>query len=594
MNQNYTPIPPPPPLTDAVTPQRAGGFRWPLLWRFAGLISPKRNIAVAICVVFASIADGFGIATLLPLISVLDPSSSKTSPIAKAILGFLHTLHIPPEPALLLGIVVGGVIGKGVLMVVALRQIGNAVAEVGAKLRIGLVESLLRARWSYYVRQPVGRFSNALGTEANNAGDAYNAAMQMLSQLVQAVVYLSIAALVSWQLALFTLAVAGVMLGTLHRFLLAAKTSAKTQQKLLRVILGRLTDVLVGIKPMKAMSRQARFAQLFDRDLKEVRKASRRQVFSKNVNKALQEPILALCLALGIFVALRILGLPIGEIIVMSLLLAKTVLVIGKAQQELQNFYAAQHGLKAVRETVDDASAQAEVASGGRVPSFERDIRFRDVSFAYDNERNTLQNLNLDISAGDVVALTGPSGAGKTTLIDLLLGFHRPQGGDVWIDGQPLSEIDLMKWRSMIGYVPQELILFHDTIAANVTLGEPRFTDADVERALQAAGALEFVRRLPDGIATIAGERGSALSGGQRQRIALARALVHQPKLLILDEATSALDPETERLIIDNVGRIAREHGLTVLSVTHHPAWLSAATRIVRLEAGHIAPRAAA
>ena len=107
-----------------------------------------------------------------------------------------------------------------------------------------------------------------------------------------------------------------------------------------------------------------------------------------------------------------------------------------------------------------------------------------------------------------------------------------------------------------------------------------------------AAGALDFVRKLPQGLQTIAGERGSALSGGQRQRIALARALVHQPRLLILDEATSALDPETERLIIDNVARLAREQGLTVLSVTHHPAWLGSATRVVRLDAGQIAEAA--
>lgn len=569
-------------------------LRMPLLHHFGGLISTRRNVAVALCVVFASIADGFGIATLLPLISVLgDGDSNKVSPTSQIILELLRDLHLPTHPALLLGIVVGGVLTKGVLMIVALRQIGGAVADVAAKLRIGLVEALLRARWSYYVRQPVGRFSNALGVEANAAGDAYNASMQMLSQLVQAVVYLTIAALVSWKLALFTIAVSAVMLGSLNRFLLSAKRSAKTQQKLLRSILGRLTDVLIGIKPMKAMGRQARFAQLFDRDLRDVRKAARRQVFSRNVNKALQEPILAICLALGIFVALRILELPTSEVIVMSLLLAKTVIVTGKAQQELQNFYAAQHGLKSVREAVVDTRAQREPPQGGRTPTLQQGLSFRDLSFTYDQgEAPTLRGLNLDMRAGDLVALTGPSGAGKTTLIDLLLGFHRAQGGDVYIDGVPLAEIDLQQWRSLIGYVPQELILFHDTIAANVTLGEPRFTDADVERALLAAGALDFVRKLPQGLQTIAGERGSALSGGQRQRIALARALVHQPRLLILDEATSALDPETERLIIDNVARLAREQGLTVLSVTHHPAWLGSATRVVRLDAGQIAEAA--
>lgn len=566
---------------------RYSGIRFPLLWHFSGLISPRRNAIVVICVVLASIADGFGIATLLPLITVLDENSSKDSPLSRAILDLLETLHIPPVPSLLLGIIVGGILIKCLLMVFALRQIGSAAADVGDKLRIGLVEALLRARWSYYVRQPVGRFSSALGAEANNAGIAYNSAMQMLSQLVQALVYLTIAALVSWQLAIFTLLVSALMLGSLHRFLLAAKKSAATQQNILNAVLRRLTDVLIGIKPMKAMARQARFNQLFDRDLNEVRSAAQQQVFSKNVNKALQEPILAICLALGIFVALKVLGMPIGSVIVMSLLLAKTVLVIGKAQQELQNFYTNKHGLKAARATLNSVADQPEIATGGKSPSLERDIEFRDISFSY-GAGNTLQGLNLRFEAGDLVALTGPSGTGKTTLIDLLLGFHRPQQGEVWIDGIALNDIDLKQWRSMIGYVPQELMLFHDSIAANVTLGESRFSDADVESALEAAGAMDFVCRLPDGVATVVGERGAALSGGQRQRIALARALVHQPRLLILDEATSALDPDTEILIIENVRRLARERGLTVLSVTHHPAWLSAATRILRLQAGKI------
>ena len=561
----------------------------PLFWRFSGLISPRRNLAVALCVVVASLADGFGIATLLPLIAVLDEGVAKSSPVSQQILGLLATLHIPPRPELLLGIVVGGVLLKAALMIVALRQIGTAVADVGAKLRISLVDSLLQARWGYYVRQPVGRFANALGMEATASGDAYNAAMQMLSQVVQASIYLLVAALVSWQLALFTLFVSAVMLGSLHRFLLAAKRSAKAQQSLMSTVVARLTDVLVGIKPMKAMSRQARFSVLFDRDLRDVRQATRRQVLSRNINKSLQEPILAICLALGIFMALKVLGLPISEVIVMSLLLSKTVLVVGKAQQELQNLYANQPGLKSIRSVIRETVEHYETVALGEKTSLQQGIEFRDVSFGY-GEQMTLSHLDLRIGAGELVALTGPSGAGKTTMIDVLLGFHRPQQGDVWVDGVPLGSIDLLQWRSMIGYVPQELMLFHDTIAANITLGESRFTEADVQQALESAGALDFVSRLPQGTATIVGERGAALSGGQRQRIALARALVHHPRLLILDEATSALDPATEQLIIANVSRLARERGLTVVSVTHHPAWLDAASRVIQIQAGRSTP----
>ena len=554
--------------------------------RFSALIPARRGALVAFCVIVASLADGFGIASLLPLMSVLGDDAAKASGMSKLILGALDKVHIPHDPIVLLGLVVGGTILKGVLMVLTTRMVSTTVAEVSAKLRLWLVDALINARWSYYVHQPVGRFSAALGTEATGAGEAYMASMQMLSQSVQAVVYLSVAALVSWQLAVFTLLVSAIMLSTLARFLTISKTMARNQSALLRQILGRLTDVLIGIKPMKAMSRQARFAQLFDRDLKEIKRTYRRQAFAKNVNKALQEPILALCLAAGIFVSLTVLKMPVAEVIVMCLLLIKTVMVIGKSQQELQNFYANQNGLITVEDAIAEAREQAESQRGRLKPTLDRRIAFEGVGFGYDG-KPILQSIDLQIETGTLVSVTGSSGAGKTTLVDVLLGFHQPQSGRILVDDQPLSEIDLIQWRSLIGYVPQELILFHETIAANMTLGEPRFTEADIERALRSAGA-DFVDQLPEGANTVVGERGSALSGGQRQRIALARALLHQPKLLILDEATSALDPQTEEMIIANVLRLVREQGLTVISVTHHPAWLGVSDQVIRLGGGRL------
>jgi ATP-binding cassette subfamily C protein len=168
----------------------------------------------------------------------------------------------------------------------------------------------------------------------------------------------------------------------------------------------------------------------------------------------------------------------------------------------------------------------------------------------------------------------------------LFRSLFEPEQGRVTLDGVPLKEIDIGRWRSQVGYVPQEILLFNDTILANVTLGDPTITEADAIRALETAGAMRFVAELSNGLFTTVGDRGVLLSGGQRQRIALARALVTEPALLILDEATSALDPETEAEICAAVGR--QRGRLTVLAITHQPAWVDLADRVYRIDQGNV------
>jgi ATP-binding cassette subfamily C protein len=190
------------------------------------------------------------------------------------------------------------------------------------------------------------------------------------------------------------------------------------------------------------------------------------------------------------------------------------------------------------------------------------------------------------VPAREITVLTGPSGAGKTTIADLILGLYVPNQGRVLLDGVPLDELDLQSWRHLVGYVPQELVLFHDTIFANVALGDLGIRKTDVRRALQLAGAWEFVDALPEGMMTQVGEGGAKLSGGQRQRIALARALVGNPQLLILDEVTSALDPETEWQIVQGIQDLAGD--MAVLAITHRPAFLEIADRLYRVADGRV------
>jgi ATP-binding cassette subfamily C protein len=560
---------------------------------------PGRSLLVLLCLLGSGAAEGIGIASLVPLIMVAGNAgvTGKSSVIAGYVTHALAAIGLSSTPLSLLLLLALGLIAKALLGMLAMHQVGHAVAEVGTRMRMSLISALLDARWGFFVREPMGRFSNALGLEALRASEAYSAVAQLLSHVIQALIYLLIAAAFSWKLALLAAVIGGVMMVLLSRFIVDTRRQSRKQTRQTKLMIMRLADVLMGLKPMKAMGRQARFAALFAKDVNAIDRAMRRQFFAKHANRILQEPILFLCIGIGVYVALTTAAMPLTELMIMSVLLLKTVTVIGRVQEDLQAVGIAESGYAAIQHVIDDAAAAREETNPGRKPSLEKEIEISHVSMAFGGKA-IIEEASFTVPAGRVTAILGASGAGKTTLVDLMLGLHQPTGGRILIDGVPLTELDIMMWRSMVGYVPQELTLFHDSILANVSLGEPGFTRADVEHALHQAGAWGFVAQREGGMDHVVGERGAALSGGQRQRIALARALVHRPKLLILDEATSALDPVTEAKIIKNVRELADRDGITVLSISHQPAWMAVADRVIRVEDGWItevtppAPRA--
>jgi subfamily B ATP-binding cassette protein MsbA len=214
------------------------------------------------------------------------------------------------------------------------------------------------------------------------------------------------------------------------------------------------------------------------------------------------------------------------------------------------------------------------------------DVRFENVTFAYDDDRPVLRDFSAEMLHGEVVALVGPSGAGKSTIVNLVPRFYEPQSGRITVDGVDIAHVKLGDLRNAIAIVPQETQLFNGTIADNILYGRLDATHEEVVAAAQEANADEFVRRLSDGYATIVGERGIRLSGGQRQRIAIARAILRDPRILILDEATSALDSHSEALIEDALDRLLP--GRTTLIIAHRLSTIRRATKILYIENGQV------
>ncbi|MFE7575819.1 ABC transporter ATP-binding protein [Streptomyces sp. NPDC057521] len=213
-------------------------------------------------------------------------------------------------------------------------------------------------------------------------------------------------------------------------------------------------------------------------------------------------------------------------------------------------------------------------------------IDFEDVSFAYEDERPAVDGFTLSARPGETIALVGASGAGKSTVLNLLIGFIRPTAGRILLDGTDMAGLDLRSYRRFLSVVPQESILFEGSIRDNVTYGLGHTDDATLLSALEDANAMEFVRRLPQGLDTVVGERGARLSGGQKQRLAIARALIRDPRVLVLDEATSALDNRSEALVQEALSRLV--HGRTVFVVAHRLSTIQGADRIVVMEGGRI------
>jgi len=546
---------------------------------------PAESAMVLGALVLASLVEGLGLTTLLPLLTAraADAAGGAQSGVGGVVARVLGVVGLTPTVGVLLLIVVIGMTLKSVLVLVANRQVGYTVAHVATDLRLGFIRSLLSARWEFYLRQPVGALANSLATEATRGAESYLYGATVIALVVQAVVYSIVALLVSWQATLVALAAGTVFVYLLNRLVHMSRRAGAKQTRLLRSLLARLSDNLQSVKPLKAMARENLANALLEGDTTQLNRALQKEIVSKEALRALQEPMLAVLIAAGLYVALVQFGMSLASVMLLAFLLVRVLLYLSRMQREYQKMVTSESAYWALQSAIDGARKESENPPDGATPVLQHAIRFENVGFRY-RDRWVLRNVALAIPAGGITAIVGASGAGKTTVVDLVTALLRPQEGEIWIDDLPLQRVDWRAWRRMIGYVPQDTVLLHDTVRNNVTLGDPELTEADAEAALRAAGIWDLVSGLPEGLDTVVGERGGKLSGGQRQRVALARALAHKPRVLILDEATSALDPETETAICRTLEGLRGE--LTIIAISHQSPLVDVADRVYRMGDG--------
>jgi ATP-binding cassette, subfamily C, bacterial len=370
-----------------------------------------------------------------------------------------------------------------------------------------------------------------------------------------------------------------------------------------RGALASITGFLDGLKLAKAHGLESGHLSSFDTAIARTRRSQIEFAKASATATAVQVSLTAVVLAVLVYVALIHLALPLAELLVLAFVFTRLVPQITSAQNQIQLLAQALPAFEELTRVTHECDQDVEGSKdeGGltRLPSvpyrqplvLEHRLRFESVTFSHrrpdGQPAEVLHDVTFDLPAGTTTALVGPSGAGKTTVADLALGLLRPTSGAVLVDGTALTGDAVARWRDAIAMVPQEAFLFHESIRANLAWAQPKATESDMWHALAMAAAEPFVRQLPDGLDSVAGDRGGRLSGGERQRIALARALLRQPTLLVLDEATTSLDSANETAILD---ALAQLHGrLTMLVIAHHLSTIRDADQVITIEGGTIA-----
>ena len=545
-------------------------------------MQPWRATAVLLLLVLSGLSEGVGVLSILPLISLASSSGEVSSSVAPELIrNLLGFFGLDPTLGVLLIVIAAGSFLKAALFVLAMRQAGYAAADTSAELRLQLLDALMKARWGYFVRQPVGGLTNSVGNEAVRAGHLYTQAGYMAAGGVLVAIYIGLAMLVSWYMTLGAIAIMAVLMFALNFLVRFAGSAGKRETELMQSLISRLTEGLTAIKPLKAMAKEDSLQPILDLETRDLNKAQRQQAISRALMGAFHEPLISVFLAIGVYVALEGAGIAFSELAFMALIAHRIITRMGNFQTYYLAVKTLDSALWSIQSAIDEARSAEELTSGNPPPKLERAITFQDVSFSY-GPRSVIQDLSLEIPAHRLTAVTGVSGVGKTTLADLILGLYSPDAGAILIDGVPLRTLDLRAWRSLIGYVPQDLLLLHRSVRENITMGNDAISDVMVKKALRDADAWGFVEGMAEGLDGEIGERGMGLSGGQRQRIAIARALVNSPRLLILDEPTSGLDERTEQAICRTLN--ALKERVTIVAIAHKSGITKIADQIINLE----------
>ena len=547
---------------------------------------PVLFISNTLLLVAVSLFSAFSLFTISPLVDFLiNPDLHNISPLTQKAIAILKVLGLPVTLNSWLFVFLIFITLSSLFEVLARHSILKTKYAVLRDIMLGTFRDFFNARWYFFSSGKQGVFLNTFTREITVVGDAFGAMALFFASILQLVFLLIVPFYISWQVTSISLglallfAVPFFLLGKISYRLGTLNTAtANHMNSVIHENLG-LAKVVLGFgNQQKSMGE---LGKAFD--------AHRRvTIKSQIIDLAmliLYRPFGMIMLVVALFVA-RQFSVPLSETTVLLMALLQIALTIGDLtmrKSSLENFFPSYEQVKKLREQA------IELKQGSGIKTFkglERELIIEGLSFSYPEKEPVLVNINARIAKGKMVAFVGHSGAGKSTFIDMLMGFHQPTAGRILFDGVPLQDFDTYSYRHSIGYVPQDSVLFNMSIRDNLLWAYSLATDKDIKEACCQANADEFIRKLSAGYNTFVGDRGIRLSGGQVQRLALARAILRKPSILILDEATSSLDTYSERLIQQAIDNIAKE--TTVIVIAHRLSTIVNADYVYVLKDGRV------
>lgn len=536
---------------------------------------------------FGSLLEGIGINALIPLFSFITGQGNSSDFISQAIKKLFIFLNISFDIKFLLIFISLLFVVKAILVLISNYVSVRINSGYEEETRSNLFGLTLKADWPYLLKQKLGHLETVLMTNVKSSSILLGYISSIIILSISLVVYAFIAFNISFYITLVTLAFSAVLFFVFKPIIRRTRHIAYKEEAINREIAHHVNENIIGMKTVKAMLMEGNIAGIARDYFKKLKAIRIRTYLLVSLGDALMEP--ASLIFICVIFAISYYKNPNFNLAALGAVIYLIKQIFSYAQQ-LQKYIlgvsASVPYLKNVLEYQDQALKNEENNRGTQLFKFNNALEFKNVNFLYEREKTVLSDINFEIKKGEMVGLIGPSGAGKTTIVDLVLRLFELNQGEILIDGVNINDIDISEWRKNIGYVSQDIFLMNDTIANNIKFYDESIGEKEIEESARMANIYDFIQGCPEKFSTVIGERGVLLSAGQRQRIIIARILARRPKLLILDEATSALDNESEKQIQKVIENLKNK--ITVFAIAHRLSTLINSDRLLVLENGKI------